>query len=246
MNEKINKQEYDFSSKKEKIKEIFNTPDFQDYKKKKKSTQKQKENLYKVTSIGNSTNSIRNLIIANVILFILSMYIFPIIFTYGASYNIVSSDFGLWQPLTSMFLHGGIIHLVVNMFVLWSFGNQLEEIIGTKKFLSLYFLSGIVSGCLWMMVGTGAAVGASGALCGLMAAYIFIAPESTVLLFFFIPVKIKNAVYGFAAFSLIFGCLSLINPSLGFGIAHFGHLGGLIGGYLITYYWKTKNLIPTV
>jgi membrane associated rhomboid family serine protease len=166
-------------------------------------------------------------------------------FTYFASYNLSDSNFAIWQPVTSMFLHGGFIHILFNMFVLWQFGNQTEEIIGTKKFLQLYFLSGIISGVLWMFFGTGPAVGASGAICGLLAAYVFIAPETEVLLFFFIPMKIKNLVYGFAAFSLVFGVLSIINPSLGFGVAHFGHLGGLVGGYLLTYYWKVNRLIPT-
>jgi membrane associated rhomboid family serine protease len=144
-----------------------------------------------------------------------------------------------------MFLHGGFFHLAINMFVLWSFGNQIENVLISTKFLMLYFISGLVGGIFWMLLGSGPAVGASGALCGLMAAYIFIAPESKVLLFFIIPMKIKHAVYGFAAFSFIFGVLSLINPAFGFGIGHFAHLGGMIGGYFLTLYWRKKNLIPT-
>jgi len=166
-------------------------------------------------------------------------------FTYLSLYNISDSNFRFWQPLTSMFLHGGLFHILCNMLVLWSFGNPIEQTIGTKKFLQLYFLSGLVSAIFWMFLGTGPAVGASGALCGLMSAFLFIAPESEVLLFFIIPIKIKNAIYGFAVFSLVFGLLSLLNPSYGFGIGHFAHLGGLIGGYLIAYYWKTKNLIAS-
>ena len=236
---------YDFTLKKEEIKKIFNTPDYQEFKKKQKTTQKRKENIYKFTSIGNSTNTVRALIILNVFFFLLSTYFIPQMFTYFASYNINNPNFGIWQPLTSMFLHGGFIHLALNMFVLWSFGNQTEQVLGLKKFLTLYFLSGIFGGILWMFLGAGAAVGASGALCGLVAAYVFISPEATVLLFFVIPMKIKNLVYGFAVFSLVFGLLSLINPAFGFGIGHFGHLGGLIGGYLLTYYWKRNNLIQT-
>lgn len=236
---------YDFSLKKEEIKKIFNTPDYQEFKVKQKKTQKRKENIYKFTSIGNSTNMIRNLIILNVVIFGLQM-LFPVITNIFACYNVTSPYFAIWQPFTSMFLHGGFIHIALNMFVLWSFGNQLEQVIGTKKFLSLYLISGLVGGILWMFLGVGPAVGASGALCGLMAAYVFISPESKVLLFFIIPMKIKNCVYGFAAFSLVFGLLSMINPSYGFGIGHFAHLGGLIGGYLLTYYWKTKNLIPVL
>jgi membrane associated rhomboid family serine protease len=242
---KENVEGYNFSSKKESIKKIFDTPEYQEYKKKSKATQKRKETVYKFTSIGNSTNVVRNLILINTILFVVSMYFIPSMFTYFASYTISSPNFGIWQPVTSMFLHGGWLHLIFNMIVLWSFGNQLDQIIGTKKFLFLYFISGIIGSVLWMFLGSGPAVGASGALCGLLSAYVFIASDTKVLLFFFIPMKIKNLVYGFAIFSLVFGLLSLVNPALGFGVGHFAHLGGLIGGYLIAYYWKTKNLIPT-
>jgi membrane associated rhomboid family serine protease len=242
MKEKIS--DYHFELKKDEIKKLFNTPDYEEYKIIKEKIQKRKEKIYKITSIGNSNNIIRNLIILNVIIFIISYFI-PSMVTYGAVYNISNSQFAIWQPLTSMFLHGGLLHIGFNMLMLWSFGNQLIENIGTKKFLQLYFLSGLISSILWMLFGTAAAIGASGALCGLLAAYVFIAPESKVLLFFIIPMKIKNLVYGFALFSLIFGVLSMINSSYGFGIGHFGHLGGLIGGYLLTLYWTRKKLIST-
>ena len=130
---------YDFTLKKEEIKKIFNTPDYQEFKKKQKTTQKRKETIYKFTSIGNSTNTVRALIILNVFFFLLSTYFIPQMFTYFASYNINNPNFGIWQPLTSMFLHGGFIHLALNMFVLWSFGNQTEQVLGLKKFLTLYF-----------------------------------------------------------------------------------------------------------
>jgi membrane associated rhomboid family serine protease len=236
---------YNFSSKKDEINKIFNTPDYQEYKTKKRKTQKRKELTYKVTSIGNSTNSVKFLILSNTLIFILSYFFIPSLILKFASYNITNESFAIYQPFTSMFLHASIIHILFNMIMLWSFGNQLEQIIGTKKFLFIYFLSGLVSGILWMFFGTSAAVGASGALCGLLAAFVFISPESKVLLFFIIPVKIKGLVYGFALFSLVFGVLSMINPILGFGVGHFGHLGGLIGGYLIALYWSKRKLIPT-
>jgi membrane associated rhomboid family serine protease len=233
---------YDFSLSKEKIKEIFNTPEKIEYSEKKKKTQKRRENVYKFTSIGLSTNSVRNLILANVILFIGTYFINMNSF---ALFNIADPNFAIWQPITSMFLHAGILHILFNMFVLWQFGNQLEQIIGTNNFLKLYFLSGLVSAIFWMFLGTGPAVGASGALCGLVAAFVFIAPETEVLFMFIIPMKMKNFVYGFGALSLVFGLLSLINPSYGFGVGHFAHLGGLVGGYLLTYYWSKNRLIQT-
>jgi len=233
---------YDFSLNKEKIKELFNTPERIEFSEKKKKTQKRRENIYKFTSIVLSTNSVRNLILANVILFLGTYFINMNAF---ALFNIQDPNFAIWQPITSMFLHAGFLHILFNMFVLWQFGNQLEQIIGTNKFLKLYFISGLSSALLWMFLGTGPAVGASGALCGLVSAFVFIAPETEVLFMFIIPMKMKNFVYGFGALSLGFGLLSLINPSYGFGVGHFAHLGGLIGGYSLTYYWKTKKLIPT-
>lgn len=234
------------SEKSKKIKDLLiNNPEYQEYKIQKAKTIKRKENVYKVTSIANSTNTIRNLILLNVVIFFISMFYNSIV-TNFALYPISSSNFHSYQLLTSMFLHGGLLHLGFNMFMLWSFGNQMEQILGQKKLLTVYFLSGFVSSLFWLFLGTGPAVGASGALSGLLAAYIFIAPEAKVLLFFVIPLKIKHAVYGFGAFSLVFGLLSLINPSLGFGIGHFAHLGGLVGGYLLTLYWKEKRLIPTI
>lgn len=236
--------EYNFSLKKEEIKKIFNTPNYQKYKQKSKKIQKRKENIYKFISLGLSTNIIRNLIIINVFIFAISFFLIPTMFSIFSIYPI-DQNFAIWQPLTSLFLHGGFFHLLFNMIVLWSFGNPIEKTIGTNKFLQLYFISGLISSIFWVFLGTGPAVGASGAISGLMSAFIFISPESKVLLFFVIPMKIKNAIYGFAIFSLVFGVLSLINPVLGFGIGHFAHLGGLVGGYLLTYYWKNKNLIPT-
>jgi membrane associated rhomboid family serine protease len=234
---------YDFSLSKEKIKEIFNTPERIEYSEKKKKSQKRRETIYKFTSIGLSTNSVRNLILANVLIFLGTYFINMNSF---ALYNIADPNFEIWQPITSMFLHAGFLHIFFNMFVLWQFGNQLEQVIGKNKFLTLYFISGLTSSLLWMFLGTGPAVGASGAICGLVAAFVFIAPETEVLFLFFIPMKIKNFIYGFGALSLGLGLLSLINPSLGFGVGHFAHLGGLIGGYLITYYWAKNRLIQTL
>lgn len=223
----------------------MNTDEFKAYRVDKKKVQKRKEIAFKITSIGNSTLSVKSLIILNVIIFILS-YLMPSSVDTFACYNVSSPKFSFYQSFTSMFFHGGFLHLLFNMIVLWSFGNSLENIIGTKKFLLIYFISGLVSGVFWMFLGTVPAVGSSGALCGLVSAFVFVSPESTVMLFFIIPVKIKKLVYGFALFSFIFGLLSLIHPYFGFGVGHFAHLGGLIGGYLITKYWGSLKKIRTL
>ena len=232
------------SEKSKKLKALLDTPEYQEYKQNKIKNQKRKEKAYKFTSIGNSTNTVRNLILANIIMFIVEIF-YPSVIKNFAIYNISEPNFHFYQLLTSMFLHVNFIHIAVNMLILWSFGNQIEKIIGTKKFINLYFISGIISGIFWMFLGAIPAVGASGALSGIFAAFIFIAPETKVLMFFIIPMKLKYAVYGFGILSLIFGILSLINTSLGFGLGHFAHLGGMVGGLLITYYWRKNKLIPS-
>lgn len=236
---------YDFSSKKKSIKELLDTPEFRDYKVKKQKTQKRKETSYKFTSIGYSTDAVKYLIIINTVVFIFSSYFMPSLITDGAIYNISDPNFQPYQIITSMFIHGGFMHLIGNMVALWFTGNFIDKSISSKKFLILYFISGIASSVLCMLVSPSPAVGASGAISGIMIALLFLSPESKILLFFVIPMKVKNFIYGFAGFSLVFGVLSIIDSRLGFGIAHFGHLGGLIGGYLTMLYWKKKRQIHT-
>jgi hypothetical protein len=139
-----------------------------------------------------------------------------------------------------MFLHGGLLHILFNMIALWLIGNSVVQTIGDKKFLQVYFLSGILGGLLCMLFCYSPVVGASGAICGILSAMAVLAPETQISLFFVIPLNLKKFTFGFLIFSGIFGILSMINPSYGFGVAHFGHFGGLIGGYNLTYYWKKK------
>jgi hypothetical protein len=186
-----------------------------------------------------------NLIIANVIIYILTCYLFPTTFNLFAVYPLSDPNFEIWQPITSMFLHANFTHILINMFVLYSFGTQLEKMIGQNKFSTLYIVSGIISGASWLLFGTSAAVGASGALCSLMSAYMLIVPDSKVLLLFIIQMKIKHAIYGFGVISFIFSILQFINPIYGFGVGHIVHLSGLIVGYILTLYWKNTNKIQT-
>jgi membrane associated rhomboid family serine protease len=232
---------YSFSSKTKNIKNIFNSPDYKDYKEKKVKTQKRKETIYKITSINSSTESVKYLIIANVIIFIVSFYLIPNSINDFALYNITNNSFQPWQIITSMFLHGSIMHILFNMLALYSIGNAVVQTIGDKKFLQLYFLSGIIGGILCMLFCYSPVVGASGAICGVLSAMAILAPDTKIYLFFVIPLNLRKFTYGFMIFSLIFGVLSMINPAYGFGVAHFGHLGGLIGGYALTYYWKKKH-----
>jgi len=139
----------------------------------------------------------------------------------------------LWQPVTYMFLHGGLWHIAVNMFVLWMFGSELEQLWGPREFLRYYLLSGIGGALVYLLVmplidpltAYIPLIGASGACYGLLMAYGMIYPERTVLLYFLIPVKVKYFVVGLMVVEL----LATWTPS---SIGHLAHLGGLLFGFV--------------
>ncbi|MCB1178550.1 MAG: rhomboid family intramembrane serine protease, partial [Leptospiraceae bacterium] len=133
----------------------------------------------------------------------------------------------LWQPVTSMFIHGGFAHLLMNMLGLWSIGSLLERNLGGKNFLKLYLFSGLIGATFVILFQNSAmpTVGASGAITGLLGALAILYPETTLLLFIF-PVKARTAAILLGVVSFIFA----FDPSG--QISHLGHLGGLIGGVL--------------
>jgi len=149
--------------------------------------------------------------------------------------------FGAWQILTSAFLHGSVLHLGVNMLGVWMFGRELEQVLGTQRFLLLYLLSVVAAAVTQLVVSSLTApiptVGASGGLMGLLGAYALLFPRRQILLLFPpIPLPAPVFVVLFAAFSLYAG----ISGSLG-GIAHFAHLGGLAGGVLVLRHWRQRR-----
>lgn len=136
-----------------------------------------------------------------------------------------------WTLVTHMFLHSGPIHLLFNMMFLFFFGPELERRIGGKRFLTVFFLSGIIAAIgysLWsiLILGSAApAVGASGALFGIFACLAVIAPDIQIYLYF-IPMKITYALILFALFDLLF---------IGSGdtIARSAHLSGVAAGLVM-------------
>jgi membrane associated rhomboid family serine protease len=143
-------------------------------------------------------------------------------------------SFYFWQIFTFQFLHAGPwpLHLIGNCFVLWIFGREVEQALGPKNFLKLYFLSGTIGGLLQAVVlfvpviGTNAPViGASANVSGVVAAYALLFPHRE-LMFLFLPIRIK-------AYYLLWGlvALSIFGTVLRFdNVAHAAHLGGIIGG----------------
>ncbi len=147
----------------------------------------------------------------------------------------------LWTLITSMFMHGGLGHLFVNMVSLMFIGGFVEKLIGYKRFLGLYFASGIFAGIFFVLIAAilGAdlnvfAVGASGAIFGIGGLLAVLTPRLPVLVFFVIPMPMWIAM----AF-LLFG-LWAISIGTGLPIGNTAHLGGLLVGLGYGFYLKNK------
>lgn len=159
----------------------------------------------------------------------------------------VFGKFFIWQFVTYMFLHGGTWHLVMNMFILWMFGAELEREWGTREFLKFFFITGIGAGFVNFIFGVLnpvsshiPVIGASGAIYGILVAYAILFPERHVYLYFLIPVKVKFLVI----FLIVIEFLSTYRAD---GIAHFAHLGGALFGFLYlrkNWRWKLRKWSP--
>jgi membrane associated rhomboid family serine protease len=200
------------------------------------------------------TDAVKWLIIANVIAFLLQRIG---VLLGGVDY--VGVFFGLnrtlvfrgmiWQPVTYMFLHGNLLHILINMFVLWMFGTSLEATWGPKSFLRYYFLTGIGAGLLSLVADiiTGSTiptVGASGAIFGLLVAFGMVFPDRIILAFFIVPMRAKHFVLLIAGIELL---VTLEAGPYGGRVARFAHIGGMLIGYLYLKYWdRLKYSIPRI
>jgi membrane associated rhomboid family serine protease len=178
--------------------------------------------------------AVKYLIIANVAMFLVSMAYKPIVYELGLIPRAVVEQYRIWQLVTYLFLHGDIVHIVVNMLALWMFGTELERLWGTRFFLKFYAITGIGGGVVtvayallpWSFAHAGYAVttiGASGAIFGLLGAYALYFPERPIYIYAIFPVKAKYFVLLIAVISY------LSSPG---GVSHTAHLGGLVIGYL--------------
>ena len=191
----------------------------------------------------NITPVTRNIIILNVIVFALANTVFPQMNDSLAAYFPLSPEFKSWQIITHMFMHGSIMHIAFNMLTLASFGPLLERFLGEKKYILLYFLSGLGAyalNSLWIyyeIVSTNqfiniAMVGASGAIFGVVAAFTALYPDAEMMIMF-IPFPIKAKIL---LPIVIVGSIFLGINNVG-GIAHFAHIGGAIVGYILIKIW---------
>lgn len=177
-----------------------------------------------------------------------------------------SDNHYFWQYITYAFFHDNFSHLFFNLFAVWMFGYTLENIWGQKKFIifclvsclgaalaqqvTYYFMysdlvNGVYSG---VNIGNGITIstaeflnnlntiGASGVVFGLLAAFGAMFPNSTIYLYFFIPLKTKWFVIGYIVLELINGISTTSD-----GVAHFAHLGGAVAGLILLWFWKRQR-----
>lgn len=234
------------------------------------------------------TEAVKHLIIINVIVFAVT-FIFKMNFSDSlALYFPENDNFGFWQFITHMFVHGSPMHLIFNMYGLWAFGTPLEQMWGRNKFIFFYFSAGLGAGLVYTLVNyyqfndvynqlvnigvsteniqrlltSGSyntqilehiseskltefystyhtpAVGASGAVYGILVAFAMAFPNAKLALIFFpVPIAAKYFIPVIILGDLFFG---MTNYSVG-NIAHFAHIGGALIGFIIAWYWKRNQ-----
>ena len=193
------------------------------------------------------------LIALNVVIFLYQFSLGPeagqsFVYEYGAIPARIEAGEGYLTLLTSMFLHGGWMHLLGNMLYLWIFADNIEATIGSPAFLIFYLLGGLAAGLAHIYVNAGSsipAVGASGALSAVMGAYIVMFPRSNVRGFFlFFAVKIPAWIFlGFWFYQQSSAGYASLGQD-GDGIAWWAHIGGFVFGVLAGFYFRTRYHIP--
>jgi membrane associated rhomboid family serine protease len=153
-----------------------------------------------------------------------------------------------WQFFTYMFLHADMMHLFINMFIFFMFGMLIERAMGWKWFLTIFIVSGLGSAFLHLLLNSSSLLtpmlGASGAIFGILTAFAFMFPDMKLYVFPIpVPIKAFYAIIGIALFELLLGLFNIMP-----GFAHFGHLGGIVTGFIIMMYWRhtQKRRVKTV
>ncbi|MCX7514692.1 rhomboid family intramembrane serine protease [Frateuria hangzhouensis] len=196
----------------------------------------------------------RNLLIANVAVYLLQMLLGDVLVLHFALWpwgpdhfaqtadGLVAVGFRPWQLVSYAFMHGGTTHILFNMLALWMFGGPIERLFGGREFLLYYFVCLIVAALSqllvvhWFTHGFYPTLGASGAIFGLLLAFGMMYPhEKMMLIFLPVPMPAWLFVTGYAVIELVLGVTGTQA-----GVAHFAHLGGMLGGYLLIEYWRGR------
>lgn len=190
---------------------------------------------YTTRSFGFSytlTPMVKRLLVANVSIFFVTMVLGPqgqrfVIewFAFQPTLELLSRP---WVPFTYMFLHAGVMHLLVNMLILFFFGPPLEALWGGREFLNYYIICGLGGAALSFVFQPVSIIGASGALLGVMLAFAMNWPDAPIYVWGIFPIKAKYLV-GFFVLMDILGARAGVQGS---GTAHFAHLGGVLTGFL--------------
>ena len=192
--------------------------------------------------MNNIPKAVKHIIIINILMLVLTYLNNPLMSKWFAL-NPISFIWKPWQLVTYMFMHGGFGHLFFNMYTLFIFGSVLENVWGTKKFLTFYFVPGIGAalvniGVQYLTGSFALTVGASGAIYGILMGYAMLYPDSRLtLLFPPVSMKAKWFVLIFAGIELLLGISN--NPAD--NVAHFAHLGGLVFAFLLIMFWKKRH-----
>jgi membrane associated rhomboid family serine protease len=201
-------------------------------------------------------NVVPVLIIANVAVYVLQLTLGDVMLVHFALWPIgdypvgggVTVGFEPWQLITSAFLHSpeSFTHILFNMYGLWAFGRVVEQTVGSRRFFWLYFASVLTSGIVQLLVVSAAAdssvgptLGASGGVFGVLLAFGMLFPQARVMLIFPpIPMKAWFMVIAYGTIELVSGVTGTFQ-----GVAHFAHLGGMLGALILMLTWR-RSLPP--
>lgn len=180
--------------------------------------------------------SIKALIVANVGVFLLATIVGDQFFQFfGLVPKRMIFDRWLWQAFSYLFIHGGFMHLLFNLFALWMFGMPVQAQWGDWEFLKYYFICGLGAAAATLALDPSSMVpviGASGPIYGLLVAFAMLYPDAVVYLYFLIPISAKHM-------AILFGFVEFFAGTTGAtpGIARFAHLGGMVAGYVYIRWW---------
>ena len=187
------------------------------------------------------------LLVANGIVYLLQGLLDPQLVLWLALWPIHSGNSGTvgflpWQLVTYSFLHGNLLHLLVNMLALYMFGSDIERVFGERRYLIYYFACVVTAAIAQLIVSASSGgppyptVGASGGVFGVLLAFALYFPHRTVMLVF-PPIPMPAWL-----FVTLYGVLELYLGITGTqqGVAHFAHLGGMLGGYAMIRYWRSR------
>jgi membrane associated rhomboid family serine protease len=197
--------------------------------------------------MGRMTDAVKHLIIINVIFYLVTFFVPNMqekMMEWFALFYPTSEYFMPWQFVTHMFMHGGFMHILFNMYGLWAFGSPLEQLWGRNKFFFFYFSAGLGAALIYTIANyffedyNAVAVGASGAVYGVLVAFAMKFPNAKLALIFFpVPIAAKYFIPLLVFGDLFFGFTSY---SVG-NIAHFAHIGGALVGFIISLFWKNNQ-----